>query len=485
MLFVQCFGRPKCVQLMNNRFFQFERVFSVQLQATLLIALCLGSVAVLAFDILATRVKPEREREVGDELRSASQRMAEAASAVQVPGGVSNGALERVNKQLAAVTDKVLAEFPDIEGGFYLGGELDRFSGYAFPTRPRPHPPGDSRKTDPPPLEAPYIRLQARDCLEAPAGKARSSVRDVESSRVMIVTEPVGTRRPALVATWVMYRLIDPRSLGNQVRRYQTSTGMAIGGLALAALLLINLGRSLRKQRAREVELRDELRRSEHLAGLGKLLAGVAHEVRNPLAAIRSTVQLWQRLPDTARTETSLDAVIQSVDRLNQTVTQLLYFSRADHADRQDVQINPLLRETLELLAAQAVEQNVTQECHWDERIPALSASPNALRQVFVNLFQNALQAMPTGGCLQIETHWDEQAWLVRIQVSDTGMGVSPEQQTHLFEPFFTTRADGTGLGLALCREIIVQHGGRIEYLSSRSKGATFQITLPALPPRP
>ena len=145
-----------------------------------------------------------------------------------------------INTELAGIAGSVLGDFPDIEGGFYLGGDLDRFSGYAFPTRPRP--PGHAHKTDPPPLEAPYIRLQARDSLSIPIGESRSSVRDVESSRVVIVTEPVGTYGPALLATWAMYRLTDPRSLGNQVRRYQTSTGMAIGGLALAALLLANLG---------------------------------------------------------------------------------------------------------------------------------------------------------------------------------------------------------------------------------------------------
>ncbi len=440
-------------------------------------ALCFGCIAVLTFDILATRVKPEREREVAERVRQASRALAEKAAAIAVPPGVTNGGLERINNQLAQLCNAVLRDFPDVEGGFYLGGELDRFSGYAFPTRPRPR--DNPHKNDPPPLEAPYIRLQARDSLSIPAGESRSSVRDVEASRVVIVTEPVGRQRPAAMATWVMYRLVDPRSLGNQVRRYQTSTGLAIAGLALAAILLFNLGRTLRRQRQKEAELRDELRRAEHLAGLGKLLAGVAHEVRNPLAAIRSTVQLWQRLPDTARTGNSMDAVVQSVDQLNQTVTQLLYFSRADRADRQPVQINELLQETVDLMQAQATEHNVAVRFDRDERLPEINASPNALRQVFVNLVQNAIQAMPSGGSLAVESHWDGHRRHAELVFTDTGPGIPAEHRSHLFEPFFTTRPAGTGLGLALCREIVMQHDGQIEYVDGRPSGATFKITLP------
>jgi signal transduction histidine kinase len=277
-----------------------------------------------------------------------------------------------------------------------------------------------------------------------------------------------------------MYRLVDPRSLGNQVRRYQTSTGLAIAGLALAAILLLNLGRTLRRQRQKEAELRDELRRAEHLAGLGKLLAGVAHEVRNPLAAIRSTVQLWQRLPDTARTDSSMEAVIQSVDQLNQTVSQLLHFSRADHTDRQPVQVNLLLQETVDLMRAQAIEHKVAILSQFDERLPEVSASPNALRQVFVNLLQNAIQAMSTGGSLVVESHWDAQRRRAELVFSDSGPGVPPDQQSHLFEPFFTTRPNGTGLGLALCREIVLQHDGQVTYVDGTPSGATFKIVIPA-----
>jgi signal transduction histidine kinase len=224
--------------------------------------------------------------------------------------------------------------------------------------------------------------------------------------------------------------------------------------------------------------LRDELRRTEHLAALGKLLAGVAHEVRNPLAGIRSTVQLWERLPDAARSPDSIHAVIRAVDRLGEIVSRLLYFARVDNAERRPVSVNSVLTETLDLLAAQADSQSVVFERGFDPNVPKVSGSAGALRQVFLNLATNALQAMPQGGKLNCRTRFDSQKRLIETRFSDTGPGISPDVQKHLFEPFFTTRPDGTGLGLALCREIVLQHEGRIEFETGGS-GTTFWVALP------
>ncbi|HXT60726.1 MAG TPA: ATP-binding protein [Pirellulales bacterium] len=474
---------------------------SLRLQTALVVLLFLGSLSALVFNVFTAQVSPEREREVRRQLREASRRMVDEASTPAVStGGQGAADFERLNGRLAEIAEGALADFPGIEGGFYLNQGLDRFAGYAFPTREpergpprekrphekkRPPPPPASRsssprpRTDPPPNELPYIRLQAKHSLDSEPGDFLLSIHDIRLSRVMIVTEPVGRARPAPLAAWVMYRLVDPGQLDNQVKRYQASTGLAIGGLALALLLTLSLGRSLSHQRVEQQQLREELRRSEHLAALGKLLAGVAHEVRNPLAAIRSTVQLWQRLPETARTPASLDAVIQAVDRLNGTVSQLLLFSRVDQSQREPVDVNQLWRETLELIAAQAAEQRV--ECVSDlaADLPLVAGSASALRQVFLNLATNALQAMPEGGRLQIRTACDARGGEVEIQVSDSGPGISAEHQRHLFEPFFTTRPDGTGLGLAMCREILVQHGGQIEYLAAAGPGAAFRLRLP------
>lgn len=449
----------------------------VWLQVTLLGALFLASLCTLAYGAFASRPGPAVESAMRERLRRASARMA-AAAATPIedarPSRASDWASQ--GRELSEIAEQVLRSFEGVEGGFYLNGKGDRFSGYAFPTG-RPRPPRRQKREEPPPLEEPYIRIQARQSLSLPAGEISVSIRDVGPSRVMILTEPVGSQRPAPAATWLMYRLVDPRLLDRQVRQYRASTGLALGGLLLAMLLMIGLARNVKRQQQEEIRLRDELRRSERLASLGTLLAGVAHEVRNPLAAIRSTVQLWQRLPDRSRTPESLEAVIGAVDRLNDTVSQLLYFSRADGTQREPVNVNGLLRETLELFAAQASSRHVALTADLSDDVGTILASPAALRQVFVNLTTNALQAMSDGGQLQVTARRGEKGNDVVIDFADNGPGIPREMKSHLFEPFFTTRSEGTGLGLALCREIVVQHEGTIECLESEA-GARFRIVL-------
>ena len=222
------------------------------------------------------------------------------------------------------------------------------------------------------------------------------------------------------------------------------------------------------------------MRHAEHLAALGRLLAGVAHEVRNPLAGIRSTVQLWQRLPDHTRTPESMEAVVAAVDRLNAIVSRLLYFSRADNAERRPVDLNRLVNESLDLLAAQAAGQGIALERDLAANLPPVMASANALRQAILNLLTNAFQAMPNGGRLRCSSRLRSQDHFLELRVTDTGPGVAAEVSPHLFEPFVTTRSDGTGLGLALCREIIQGHGGRIELENTGTTGTTFLVLLPA-----
>lgn len=451
-----------------------RRVGLVWLQAVLIGLVFVGSLIALLFNVSAGLRLP-REVEVRERLDEASREMADDAEEA-----LDEGSAER-RTELREVSREVLAEFPGVEGGFYIAGEPGTFAGYAHPTGLEGRDP--AHRDEPPPLEAPHIRTQAEQSRDLPEDQSLSIVRDVGPSRVVIVTRPVGEVRPAALVVWTMYRLVGPRELRAELTRYRVSGILALGGLAGAVLMLLNLGRILHRQQVQQQHLRDDLRRAEHLAGLGKLLAGVAHEVRNPLAGIRSTVQLWQRLPATAQTEESRRAVLHAVDRLSELVTRLLYFARADSSERESVGLNDLLDEVLDLFAAQATGQGVTVERRFDTDMPAVSGSAGALRQVFVNLTANALQAMPAGGELHCETAFDRRRRTADITFRDTGPGVSPEVRPHLFEPFFTTRPDGTGLGLALCREIIAQHGGQIELADDDSPhGATFRVTLPVDP---
>jgi signal transduction histidine kinase len=447
-------------------------------QLKLVIVLFVGSLAALIYSASATFVFPREQEKVKEQMQEASRKMAEAATgAVAVLPDRPGSSWDEINQRLGAIANAALADYPGVEGGFYLDAGWDRFGGFAFPTDTH-RSSGSPARTDPPPREAEYIRLQAQQSLKQAGADPLVGDREVGPSRVVFVTEAVGKSRPARAATWLLYRLTKPETLEGQIRRYQLSVGLALGGFAVALLLTLNLGRALQRQRWEQEKLREELRRAEQLAALGKLLAGVAHEVRNPLAGIRSTVQLWQRLPDTAQTPESMEAVLRAVDRLNEIVRRLLYFSRADSADRQPLPVNDLLVETLTLIEAQAASQGKTLETELAANLPPVPGSANGLRQVFLNLCTNALQAMPQGGKLRARTSAGSGGRTVEVRFADNGPGVTAEDRKHLFEPFFTTRADGTGLGLALCREIVAQHGGHVR-LEDAGPGATFCVTLP------
>ena len=304
--------------IVMSRGLAMPRLIGPRVQTTLVVLLFLGSLAVLLYNTLTTLALTQRELEVRDQLREASQQMAKEASAIN---DFLQGKLDfpdEVNEKLRQIASKILASYPDVEGGFFLAVD-DRFSGYAFPTGK--HAPSDFLRNEPPPIEAPIIRRQAQQSLDS--GQFLLRTEDVEASRVVIITEPVGNEWPASLSTWLMVRLTGPQLLEQQLQRSEISTFLALGGVGFSLLLTWNLGRTLQRQRREQERLGDELRRAEHLAGLGKLLAGVAHEVRNPLAAIRSTVQVWQRLPEIARTPQSLDAVLGAVDRLSSIITRL------------------------------------------------------------------------------------------------------------------------------------------------------------------
>jgi len=440
--------------------------------------LFLASIGTLLFNSVVAVPTSGREHSIGNELRAATSKLVEAAEPeVDRLPLIDKLVPEEVDLRLEAISERVLRDYPGIEGGFFINAQSDEFAGYAFPAGPGgPHRP---KRRDPPPKEEPYIRLQSKQSALQIAGTVTIQTLDVGPSRVMIATSPVGRARPARLVVWLMDRVTDPETQRAQVSRYQLSTLLALGGILAALGLTWNLQRTLRREKVDRERLRDELRRSEHLASLGMLLAKVAHEVRNPLAGIRSTAQVWERLPDESRTPESLQAMIQAVDRLDALVSQLLYFSRSENTTREVVDLNMVVREACELLRAQAVQQNVRLEVDLAAELPQIRGSAPALRQVVLNLATNALQAMPASGRLSCRTRSLVADRAVELEIADTGPGIDPSVRVRLFEPFFTTRPTGTGLGLALCREIVLQHDGSITLESVNPQGTVCRIVFP------
>ncbi len=271
----------------------------------------------------------------------------------------------------------------------------------------------------------------------------------------------------------MMVRVISPSDLHEQSRRYKLSASLGLIAVGVGLVLSLHLNHMLRRSRTKEDQLRSELQRAERLAGIGQMLAGVAHEVRNPLAGIRSTIQLWQRYPERQRDPQSMQAVIHGVDQINSLVTNLLLFARTGFDARAKIDLNQVIREVTELFRIQTESQNISFLFDLCEPLPKIEGSLHGLRQVVMNLVLNAIQALPQGGKIFCKT-WIRTGSIL-CTISDNGPGIPVEHQSKLFEPFFTTKKDGTGLGLALCREMVAQHGGVIRYVPGEV-GASFEL---------
>ena len=229
----------------------------------------------------------------------------------------------------------------------------------------------------------------------------------------------------------------------------------------------------------RTKELRDaqeRLVRREKLAVLGQLAGGVGHELRNPLGVISNAVYFLQMtLPDADETTREyLDIITSEVRLAGQIVSDLLDFSRTRPAERQEIAVFELVAQ---VLAKQPPPENVKVTTQIAPDLPPAFVDPRQIGQVLVNLVTNAYQAMPEGGELTIETS-PKPGW-VSISVTDTGCGISPENMAKLFEPLFTTRARGIGLGLAVSKSLVEANGGSIEVESEMGKGSTFTVRLP------
>lgn len=226
------------------------------------------------------------------------------------------------------------------------------------------------------------------------------------------------------------------------------------------------------------------LLRSEKLAALGKVTAGVAHEIRNPLTAIKMLIySLREELTTTDEKREDLAVIMKEIERLEKIVANFLEFARPPDPQFAPVEINAIVQETLALLAARLRQHHITVRENYRFVGGPLNADAGQLKQVIMNLAVNALEAMPQGGILKIETaHWADtakrQAW-AQIHVIDSGPGIPPEILENLFDPFVSGRKDGTGLGLSIAQQIITRHGGWIEASNNPSGGASFVVNLP------
>jgi two-component system, NtrC family, nitrogen regulation sensor histidine kinase GlnL len=245
-------------------------------------------------------------------------------------------------------------------------------------------------------------------------------------------------------------------------------------------------------------ELAEEVQREDRLAQLGLVAAGLAHEIKNPLAGIRGAAQLLQGRVSSDHSAVEYTAVmIREIDRLSDLLSQLLQLAAGPGLELQQVNVHKVLTEVL-LLEREAAPQGVKIITHFDPSLPMVAGDEAQLAQVFRNLIKNALQALIgcRGGMLTISTRMATNFHLVRteeqggrrttrrgrflaLDFADNGPGIPPERFPHLFTPFFTTKSRGTGLGLAISQRIVAQHGGTIRVESTPGQSTLFHVYLP------
>ena len=299
---------------------------------------------------------------------------------------------------------------------------------------------------------------------------------------------PENAYPPALPLAIVALPIEDMRAVLRRTAARSIITGASIfivGTLLLYLLTVIQqnriVERALGQARADNERLLASLRRTDRLAVLGRMAATIAHEIGNPLGAVRGFTQLF-RAHACAEGNTKMcehaDVVVQEIDRLNSVITGVRHFSRPVEPQFQLCALPLIVAHTLELIKADAAARHVALVSHVPATLPPVPVDRNLITQALLNLFINALDAMPAGGALTVEAHVAG-AGALHLLVRDTGAGIPKHLLKTVFEPFFSTKPTGTGLGLAVVENIIAEHGGAVWVESEPHKGSTFHIELP------
>ncbi|MDF5724283.1 MAG: ATP-binding protein [Rhizonema sp. PD37] len=399
--------------------------------------------------------------------------------------------------RLEELSNEALTVFPRVEGGFYLL-QQDRLLGYAFPSHGGPMPKKDipaaerstilqlTRRATSQGLPQELILRPGFDILVLRADplplwgavwtmKRMPRIEDSDQ-KVLSVLIVFGN---LLVGAWTFYIALQ---LHRGVQRLQESIKvMEYSQTSLIPPLPAEmglLGSAINTMQCRRQELEQRLHRVERLASLGHLVAGVAHEVRNPLASMRLNLQYTERqLHNLGVTTLPTASLIEQVDRLEHLVQRLLYFDQNQSGEEMvRTSLEAIAFESVSLLRLSAEEQGVALIYHEPaQALPQILLRRRELGQVMVNLILNAIQASPTGE--KVEVGVEQQDDLV-TWVKDSGSGLSPEERKRIFEPFYSTKPEGTGLGLAISHEIVTRHGGYIS-LTSQPGCTIFSVYLP------
>jgi len=440
------------------------------------------------------------------------------------PPPLNNPSAASSREVLALLTRVVLQNAEGVNGGFYSKTE-DSLWGDAIGRTAGAGSTGAGAAASASAEEQRAILEVSRNAVSgnAQAGLVLSN----EPGLVLVEAVPIRDVSNTVGAAWCIKRLpVLPGA--NRFRAYLITVGLGLAALASALLTLLvirnlqggvrkvegglhaleqnlasqidtqndpeeiqrivqaihRLGAALQQNMEHEKQIEMELRHAERLASLGRLVAGVAHEVRNPLATIRLRLQMARREASSPRLAESCAVALEEVERLNVMVNRLLTFARPVQLRLQSTDLRSLVAERVECFREQAGRQHVRIVANFQDGHKPLAVDKGQMAQVFDNIIQNAIDAMAeTGGTLSVgvaSIETQQQSGSVCVEFRDTGKGMPPAVVSHIFDPFFTTKPSGTGLGLSICHELVTAHGGEIQVESQEGRGTTVLISVPA-----
>jgi signal transduction histidine kinase len=459
-------------------------------------------------------------KEITNSLAREYSDKAEVARLNHQPQLLEGTGTEPSQDSLANLSRAVLQNVEGVEGGFYSSSQ-NALAGYFAP---RVGTIGKSDTDDVSPDAPPFALQVARDAVSSHSRSQRVLTAGREITLVDAL--PIRDGQHYVGSAWTMMRLTSLPGT-NRFRTYLIAVGLGIAALAcvLFTLLVVRglqngvrkiegglkslehdlaseipiesdpdeirhiarainrLGTTLKEKIESEKQIEDRLRHAERLASLGRLIAGVAHEVRNPLATIRLRVQMCQQDSANLDVRTSCAIALQEVERLNGMVNRLLSFSRPVRLQAEPTNLGRLVEQRLRNFSELAKRHNVKFIAKFNGDSKPVRLDPNRIAQVFDNIIQNSIDAMSESGgtlCINVATEAKTpQSSEVCVEFNDTGEGISADALSRIFDPFFTTKASGTGLGLSICHELVQAHGGEINVASAEGCGTTVRIILP------
>jgi signal transduction histidine kinase len=429
---------------------------------------------------------------------------------------LSSYEIKRLDSVLKKLSHEELEVRAGLEGGFYLRG-LDDFYGYAFPTSPPPIP-----VYGPPPRSYNIIKTQALQSISE--NRFIVGLHAFDAAIFPLATKPFVFSSTVAGVIWVRIHIQDDLPI---IKLKQVVNIAAIVSILCFIVLMLvsalwggeiqgiknemenirndpelrlrkrwgifgyissNINQMLEtidKENMQRHLLERQLNQKEKLASLGNMIAGVAHEVKTPLAIIKTRIQMWQleaeknAVISSHISPESMQIVINETNRLTNLVKKLLIFSRPIDKKIKDTDINKVINEVVDFIMVERNDKRVSIKCNLSTGLPLIPADENSIKQVFINVLENSYEAISDGGTINIDSKKDPSCEKLEISITDNGKGIPKDIINNVFEPFFTSKEAGVGLGLAISYQIIKAHNGEIFFSDSYDNGTRCVIKLP------